>query len=88
MTPKAIIIMFHYFGGYNHHDYPYDPALDRESENCMRKLLVNEMLEKSIDCEGKVTYQITNRGKTYVEFILDVPLPAEKWEVQLKDRDI
>lgn len=74
MTPLEMTIMLHHYGSTAPWDHVSRHSLAGIA--ALRKLVQELMLEKSLpDAGGVVTYEITDKGRAYVEALERVPLP-------------
>ncbi len=76
MMPSQLETLIHYY---------YTPVMDIPENNFdIISFLIREGLLKSIN-EG---YTTTERGKVYVEALLNIPLPIQKWSMKDGRRNI
>lgn len=78
MSPLKIeIMLWHYAHG---EDHPNALKGMNAWVDAFRDLLANDMLS-NCNTENGMSLRITERGRAYVDFLMSVPLPVQRWEV-------
>ncbi len=81
MTPYEIdLILWYYSRAEDHPDVKRDPPIFQPT---MRAFLHDELLRYLAETERHqkhpMSYEITERGQAYVEALMRVPLPVQRW---------
>jgi hypothetical protein len=83
MSPFDIGVLLHYYAHVDDHPRMRDnPPVWRQTVEWM---LADDLLMASTD--EAVTYQITERGRAYVNALQAVPLPVSKWITEWPKRE-
>ena len=76
MTPLQIDILLHYYARANDYlDGDFSAPAVRQAIDDFKS---ENMLERATG-ESGATYQITERARVYIEVLLSVPLPMQRW---------
>jgi len=75
-SPLEIQILLHYYVSRADHPNLGYPALHDVVENFLSKGL---LVERQQGDSGDGAYEITDGGRLYVQTLMDVPLPVQKW---------
>lgn len=82
MSPFQLEILLSYH--YSTRDY-LSPGRSYEAMvEALRDLCELQLLEENANAAndpGETKYKLAPRGKAYVEFVLNLPLPVMKWEM-------
>jgi hypothetical protein len=81
MTPNQIEIMLWYHA--SGADHPQAAQIHGYWPEEFRNMVAVGMLEKC-DPESGQRFQITERGRAYVGFLMAVPVPEPRWEIPLE----
>jgi hypothetical protein len=78
MTPFELDILLHYYARADeHHAVVENPPIWRES----RQWFIDSNLLKARTDLRANSYEVTERGKVYIEAILALPLPVATWRM-------
>lgn len=87
MSPLQIEILLHYYYSRQPHIYT---GSDSAAE-AFGYLVGNDMLRdrfSGMPCiAGELRYELTDKGRFYIEYILSLPLPVEKTVYSIETKD-
>lgn len=83
MTPLHLLILIHYyisFEEYSKHDLNHANSIT--TMNYTHELVIHGVLAKrdEIHLLGS-RYEITDKGRFFINYILNLPFPIQKWEM-------
>lgn len=73
-SPNNLDILLHHYCSSAPHERESAPAVVEG-----HRFLINELMIKSTPTPG--VYEVTDKGRTFIEHLMKVPFPVQKWEV-------